>query len=375
MAPAKARLANGAERSRIRPIRPAAPDYAAMLRDACWREGAVVCDADGRELIDLVNDNGAVLLGWNDGEIDARIRAGRSPELLEIEAAERLAALIPSAEAVGLRASFEAALAEALIAAKTLTGRDGAFFCDETVSTAGDSAALAQALERFADEVAAVVIRPLDAPRAFLAEAQRLTRLAGALLIFDERKSAFRVHRGGAQARAGVFPDLTLIGASIANGRQMAAVAGVREAMRAAPGCGARIPAVTLAAACATLDRVDRDDAAQTLGVVGSEIAAEVAARLHQTAADGWLEIAGDPTWSMVSARPQPGVDPCALEAALARGLYDHGVLSLNAHVPSLAFGAAEVRRLLAAYDAVLPGLTLGATAGRFQRRPARRAS
>jgi glutamate-1-semialdehyde 2,1-aminomutase len=375
MAQAKARLANGAERPRIRPIRPAAPDYAAILRDACSREGAIVCDADGRELVDLVNDKGAVLLGWNDKEIEAKVRAGKSPELLEIEASQRLTALIPSAEAVGLRASFEGALAEALLAAKTLTGRDGAFFCDEAVSKAGDSGALAQALERFAEEVAAVVIRPLDAPRAFLAEARRLTRRFGALLIFDERKSAFRVHRGGAQNLAGVYPDLTLIGASVANGRPMAVIAGVREVMRAAPGCGARIPAACLAAACVTLERVDRVDAAQALRVTGAEIAAEVEARLNDSGAAGWLEVAGEPAWSVVKARPRPGADAGALESALSRALFDQGVLSLSAHVPSLAFGEAEMRRLLDAYNAVLPPLALSAVSGGFERRPTRRAS
>jgi glutamate-1-semialdehyde 2,1-aminomutase len=374
MAQAKARLAAGAERPRIRPIRPAAPDYAAILRDACSRAGAVVCDADGRELIDLVNDQGAVLLGWNDREIEARIRAARSPELLEIEASRRLTALIPCAEAVGLRSSFETALAEALLAAKTLTGRDGAFFCDETVSRAGDSDALSAALDRFADEVAAVVIRPLDAPRAFLSEARRLTRQAGALLIFDERKSAFRVHAGGAQALAGVFPDLTLIGASVANGRSMAVIAGAREAMRAAPGCGARVSAAALTAACVTLERIDCVDAPQALKVIGAEIAAEVERRLMAFGADGWLEVGGEPAWSVVSARRRPGADPDALEAALARALYDQGVLSLGAHVPSLAFGD-EIGRLLAAYDAALPALALGAVSGAFQRRPQRRAS
>ena len=138
MAQAKARLSGGAERPRNRPVRPAAPAYAAVLRGAQTRDGAEVRDADGHALLDVVNDQGAVLLGWNDREVEAAVRAGRDPARLETEAAERLAALIPSAEAVGFRPSFEAALADALMAAKTLTGRDGAFFCDGTAA-AGDA--------------------------------------------------------------------------------------------------------------------------------------------------------------------------------------------------------------------------------------------
>jgi glutamate-1-semialdehyde 2,1-aminomutase len=373
MAQAKARLTGGAERPRNRPVRPAAPDYAAVLRGAQARDGAEVRDADGHALLDVVNDQGAVLLGWNDREVEAAVRAGRDPARLETEAAERLAALIPSAEAVGFRASFEAALADALMAAKTLTGRDGAIFCDGTAAT-GDAAALASALDQSAGETAAVVIRPLQAPRDFLVEAQKLARAYGAVLIFDERRSAFRVHRGGVQALTGVFPDATLIGAAIANGRPMAAIAGALEPMRAMQGFGAHISAAALAAACVTLDRVERVDSAQVLRVIGAEISAEVEARLVGAGAEGWLQIGGDPAWSVVSAPPRPGGDAAALEAALAADLYEHGVLSLGAHIPSLAFGGREVGRLLAAYDAVLPGLALRTQGGAFNRRAERRA-
>lgn len=374
MAQAKARLPGGAERPRTRPVRSAAPDYRAILRGARACDGAEVRDAGGRVLLDLVNDEGAVLLGWNDREVEAGVRAGRDSERLEIEAAERLAALIPSAEAVALRPSFQAALADALMAAKCLTGRDGAFFCEETVTTAGDAAELASMFDRFEGRVAAVVIAPLDAPRAFLIEAQRLARNAGALLIFDERRSAFRVHSGGVQALTGVFPDMTLIGAAMANGRPMAAVAGAVEPMRALQGFGARISAAALAAACAALDRVERVDSAQALRVIGAEISAEIETRLAGSGAALWLQISGDPAWSVVSPRPRPDVDPAALQDALAAGLYEHGVLSHGAHVPSLAFGEPEVGRLLRAYDAVLPRVALRALAGAYDRRTARRA-
>ena len=372
MAQAKARLPGGVERPRIRPVRPAAPDYAAILRGALTRDGAEVCDVDGCALVDFVNDQGAVLLGWNDREVEAAVQAGRDPVRLEAEAAERLAALIPSTEAVGFRPSFEAALADALMAAKTLTGRDGAFFCDEAATAAGDVAALASALDRFAGEVAAVVIRPLEAPRPFLVAAQRLIRAHGALMIFDERRSAFRAHRGGVQYLAGVFPDMTLIGASVANGRPIAAIAGALEPMRALQGLGGRISTAALAAACVTLSRVERLDSAQALRVIGAEISAEIEARLAGAGADAWLQISGDPAWSVVSPRPRPGA--AALAAALADGLYEQGALSLGVHIPSLACGAHEVGRLLAAYNAVLPSLTLRADGGAFNRRMARRA-
>lgn len=374
MAQAKVR-ATGAAATRTRRVRSAAPSYAATLRDARMLQGAVVTDADGRELADFVNEQGAVLLGWADREVEAAVRAERNPELLEIEAAERLRGLMPGAEAVRFRSAFETALADALLAAKAVTGRDGAFFCDEAASAAGDMDGVRAALDKVSGELAAVVIRPLDAPRAFLAEARRLAREAGAILIFDESKTAFRVHRGGAQAFAHVQPDLTLVGAAAANGRRLAVVAGPRALMDALPQADAPVSAAALAAACVTLARVDADEPSQGLRVIGAEIAAEVETRLADTGAAAWFELHGDPAWTTVSARVRRGVDLCALEAALAAALYEQGILSFGAHVPSLETGGREVERLLAAYDAVLPELVARARNGGFDRSAARRAS
>lgn len=375
MAQARARVATGAERPRIRPIRPAAPDYGTVLRECAVREGACVGDGDGREFVDFVNEQGQVLLGWNDPEVEARALSGANPELLEIEAARRLGALIPSADAVGFRATFEQALADALLAAKTLTGRDGAFFCDEAASAAGDIAAVEQVLDRFCLDVAAVVIRPMEAPRRFLSEVRRMTVRSGAILIFDERKSALRVHPGGAQARAGVVPDMTLLGASIANGLPLAAIAGALEPMRAMCGSGMRIPAAALASACVTLQRVDEVDASRRLRASGAALVSAVELRIADCGLAPWLEVVGDATWSILCVRPDSGVDADAMLSAVNRGLYDHGVLSQGAHVLSLACGEAEVGRLLAAYEAVLPPIALRAVSGAFARRTGRRAS
>jgi glutamate-1-semialdehyde 2,1-aminomutase len=375
MAQAKVRAAGGATGPRIPQPRSAAPSYAATLRDARALHGAWVSDAEGRERVDFVNARGAVLLGWTDREVEAAVRAERNPERLEIEAAERLRALVPTAEAVRFRPAFETALADALLAAKTATGRDGAFFFDEAASAGGDVTALRGALAPVQAELAAVVIRPLDAPGAYLAEARRLTRDCGALLIFDESRTAFRVHRGGAQALAKVAPDLTLIGAALANGRRLAAVAGPEALMRALPEADAPLSAAALAAACVTLARVDEVEPAQGLRVIGAEIAAEVETRLHDTGAAAWFELSGDPAWSLVSARVRRGADPAALEAALATALWEQGVLSFGVHVPSLETGVREVERLLRAYDAVLPDLVARARSGAFVRRAMRRAS
>jgi glutamate-1-semialdehyde 2,1-aminomutase len=349
----------------------AAPAYASILKTARSVEGALVRDARGHERIDFRNGDGAVLLGWADPRVEAAV--ARTPATcsgrLEAEAAERVGELIPSAEAVGFRSTVEAALIDALVAAKTVTGRDGAFFCDDETAASGDIETLREALDRHLGEVAALVIRPMDAPRDFLLAARRITERTGVVLVFDETRTAFRVDQGGCQTLAGVKPDLTLLGSSMANGRPIAAIAGRMEPMKALSATGDRVVAAALAATCETLDRVVRDDVPDVLRVRGAEIEAEVEARLRAAGADAWLTVYGDPTWSLVAARPRAGFDAKAFEDALSAALYARGVLSFGAHVPSMATREGAVARLLAAYDAVLPPLVRKAKAGAFDRR------
>jgi len=365
-----------AARPRSAPKAPAsAPAYASILKTARKVEGALVRDSAGIERIDLRNGDGSVLLGWSDPLVEAAV--ARTPSVcssrLEAEAAERVGELIPSAEAVGFRSTVEAALVDALVAAKTVTGRDGAFFVDDETAAGGDADALKGALDRHLGEVAAVVIRPMDAPREFLLSARRLCDRAGVVLVFDETRTAFRVDLGGAQTLAGVMPDLTILGSSLANGRPIAAVAGRMEPMTAMTATGDRVTACALAAACATLDRVVREDVPDMLRVRGAEIEAEIETRLRQTGADLWIGLCGDPTWSIVAARPRPDADPNALEDALSNALYGHRVLSFGAHVPSLATREGAIGRLVAAYEAVLPRIVRMAEAGVFA--PVRRRS
>lgn len=347
----------------------ATPTYAATLKSARMAVGATITDRNGVARLDLCNAEGAVLLGWADARVEHAVATTRADQHCQAEAAERIGMLLPCAEAVAFRSHLNHALADALSAAKTLTGRDGAFFCDDDTTARGDGEAVTAALERHAGQVAALVIRPMEASRDFLVTARKLTRRDGVLLIFDESRTAFRVHKGGAQGLHGVTPDIALLGPSLANGRPIAAVAGRVEPMRLLSASGDRVPGVALAAACATLDRVARDDVPECLTLRGAEIEAEIEGRLVRTGAANWLGLFGDPTWSLMAARPRVGFDAEVLEAALAQGLYDQGVLSFGAHVASMALNEAAVVRLLAAYDAVLPGLVERAASGEFERR------
>jgi glutamate-1-semialdehyde 2,1-aminomutase len=101
----------------------------------------------------------------------------------------------------------------------------------------GDLAALGELLDRHRGEVAAVVMEPLRSEwpaEGYLAGVQALAREHGAVLVFDEVSAGLRFGPGGAQARLGVTPDITVLAKSISNGYPMAAVVGRREVMEPA---------------------------------------------------------------------------------------------------------------------------------------------
>ena len=349
--------------------RTAAPTYASTLKTARMALGGTITDRAGVERIDFCNAEGAVLLGWADPRVENAVANPADGRSVHGEAAEWIGVLMPCAEAVAFRSHLNHALADVLSAAKTVTGRDGAFFVDDETVASGDFEPVAGALERHAGRVAALVIRPMEADKAFLSAARRASQRDGVLLVFDESRTAFRVHKGGAQGLHGVVPDMCILGPSLANGRPVAAIAGRVEPMRLLTATGEAVPTQALAAVCATLDRVAREDVPDVLTLRGAEIEAEIETRLQCTGAGEWLDLYGDPTWSLLAAAPRLGLDGQALEEALSQALYAEGVLSFGAHVPSMAVNGSVIARLLGAYDAVLPRLVDRIAAGDFERR------
>lgn len=324
-------------------------DYASVLRASRARTGAWIHAETGARWLDLVNADGAILLGWNDAEVEAAA-ADPAASGLPARVAARLAAMIPHAEAVAFETTLSHAVAGALMAARNLTGRDGAFFCDEAVSVAGSLEDLTALIDERGGELAAIVIRPLDAAPSFLKAVRRLADRAGAMLIFEEGRSALRVHRGGAQGLSGVRADAVVMGPSLANGRALCAVTGSVELLSVFERQGEHPELAAFAAADVVLSRVARDDVAQSLQVNGAEVVAELQMRLISTGASQMIGIHGDPSWSVMAG-------DTAFEMALSQALAAEGVMFHGAHIISASWGGRETGVLLNAYDRVLAPL------------------
>jgi glutamate-1-semialdehyde 2,1-aminomutase len=248
--------------------------------------GARVRDADGRSYVDYVMSYGPHLYGHLPGFLQRALRrASRkgtsfgAPTVLEVRLAERVAAMVPSVEMVRFVSSGTEAAMSAVRLARAVTGRqrivkvEGGYHghADSFLVAAGsgvatlaiagspgvpedvaalttvvpynDAGALEATFAKFRGDVAALVLEPVAAnmglvppAEGYLAAARRLTREAGALLVFDEVISGFRLAPGGAQEIAGIAPEVTVLGKILGGGLPVGAYGGPRALMeRVAP--------------------------------------------------------------------------------------------------------------------------------------------
>jgi glutamate-1-semialdehyde 2,1-aminomutase len=157
-----------------------------------------------------------------------------------------------------------------------------------------DVAALRSAADAAGEELAAIVIEPvverLPSPE-WMATARALCDRVGAVLVFDEVKTGFRLRPGGYGELSGVAPDLAVFGKAMANGHPLAAVVGNAEVMDAARATwiSSTLASETLAlaAASAVLDRHAQEDVCAALARIGAELRDAVARALAASGATG----------------------------------------------------------------------------------------
>ncbi len=244
-------------------------------------QGSHIWDADGKKYVDYVCSWGPLLLGHRAPEIldalECALESGTSfgmPTEREVDLAEAICDAVPSIEMVRLVNSGTEATMSALRLARAATGRDLAVkfegcyhghvdsllvkagsgvatlgipdtagvpkaFADTTIALPFNNVeALRECFESYGDKIAAVIVEPVvgnmgcvpPAP-GFLQSLRDATARYGALLIFDEVMTGFRVAFGGAQQLYGIRPDLTTLGKVIGGGLPVGAYGGRRELM------------------------------------------------------------------------------------------------------------------------------------------------
>ena len=294
--------------------------------------GCQLTTAGGDSLTDCTMALGAVALGYADSHVTGRVvdavAAGNVAGLshvMEVEVAERLCDVIPCAETVRFLKTGAEAVAAAVRIARTATGRSrvigSGYFgwlgwwtgaagvpagvhADYTPVAFDDVAQLERAAGEAGSDLAAIVLEPvverLPSPE-WIAAARAACDRVGAVLVFDEVKTGFRLRTGGYQEYAGVTPDLATFGKAMANGFPLAAVVGRAAVMDAAAATWISSTlageSTALAAASAVLDWHEKADVCESLWSVGRDMRAGVAAAATQSGVDGVRVDGIDPMW------------------------------------------------------------------------------
>ena len=384
-------------------------------------EGSRIWDVDGKEYIDYVGSWGPAILGHAPKVVVDAVQAAASrgvsfgiPNPLEVEMAELICRWVPSIEKVRMVNSGTEATMSCLRLARGFTGRDkiikfeGCYHghVDALLVQAGSGAlthgrpdsagvpaefaaltislpfnnieAVRAAFRENQKEIAAIILEPIPANAGlyfpqenFLENLRDECTKNGALLIFDEVMTGFRVARGGVQELFGVRPDLTALGKVIGGGLPVGAFGGRAEIMELLSPLGPVYQAGTLsgnplamAAGLAQLRELERIDGWKKLETIGArfeKLLRETLRELkllwvfHRIGSMFCLFFTADPVTDLASAkRSDPEEFARYFRACLERGVYfapsqfETGFLSTAHTVDDIVRTAAAVREALA---------------------------
>jgi glutamate-1-semialdehyde 2,1-aminomutase len=357
-------------------------------------KGSRVWDVDGNEYIDFVNGLAAITLGHGDAEVTdavtdqlARGVLFSLPHPVEIAVAEKIIDIVPSAQMVRFGKNGSDVTSAAVRLARAFTGRDHIIVCgyhgwqDWYIATTTRSLGIPEVIKTLSHkfvynqietleklfsslpgQVAAVIMEPMNHAYPavdFLQKVRDLTARNGALLIFDEVITGFRLAPGGAQELFGIMPDLTTMGKGLGNGYPVSAIAGRADVMKLLEEVFFSFTfggeALSLAAANVVLRKIKDDKVPARLEALGKILIEKIQNLIKKHDVSTIFSISGHPSWTFLNIKDTAGYQSATIKTLLLQELFKRGILSIGTHNLSYAHSPEDLGILERVYDEVFP--------------------
>ncbi len=351
--------------------------------------GAYFWDVDGNQYIDFVNSLASITLGYNDPDVTKAV-AEQLPNgtiyslshELEFKVAEKIIEMVPCAEMVRFGKNGSDATSGAIRLARAFTGRDHVLVCGyhgwqdwyigSTTRDLGvpkavkelthkfnynDIQSLEDKLKELKGQVAAVILEPVNVvpPKDnFLEKVKQLTHDHGAVLIFDETITGFRLANGGAQEFFGVTPDLATFGKGLANGYPLSAVAGKAEIMKLMEDIFFSFTfggeTLSLAASYAALTKLQTEPVISKMSLIGEKIITQLNALISEFKLESVFSVSGYPVWSFLIIKDTEKYTSWELKTLFLQEMFANGIFILGSHNINYAHSEKDVEKLMKSY-------------------------
>ncbi|MBU0630360.1 MAG: aminotransferase class III-fold pyridoxal phosphate-dependent enzyme [Candidatus Margulisbacteria bacterium] len=356
-------------------------------------KGSHVWDVDGNEFIDYPMALGAIILGHSYPSVNRAIMQQLEkgivyslPHPLEVELAEILVEIIPCAEMVRFGKNGSDATAGAVRTARAYTGRDKVACCgyhgwqdwyigtttrnagvpgavqDLTLTfTYNDIDSLKKVFDENKGQIAAVIMEPVgivEPKNRFLQQVKELAHKNGALLIFDEVVTGFRMGLGGAQQYFNVIPDMACIGKAMANGLPISCVVGRKEIMETFDEVFFSFTfggeCLSLAAAIATISEMMKKNVIKKIWANGKKLQEGYNCLAQEMNLGHITQCAGLPPHTVITYDNLGEIDPLLIRTLFQQEAIKRGVLAIGVHNVCYSHSSEDIDKTLKAYRGTL---------------------
>jgi len=366
-------------------------------------KGCHVWDVDGNEYIDYGMGLRPIILGYCYPAVDKAISRQLGDGItftlmhpLEVEVAELLTDIIPCAEAVRYGKNGSDATTAAVRVARAYTGRDKIAICgyhgwhDWYIVTTNRNKgvpkimkqlsftfqynnieSLKKLFDAYPDEFAAVIMEPVGVtpPKDdFLKQVQKITHDHGAILIFDEIITGFRLSLGGAQEYFGVTPDLATFGKAMANGMPISALVGKQEIMNVLNDTFFSFTfggeCLSLAATIATINELKAKKVIPFIWAQGKKLQEGYNKLTRELKLEDYTQCVGYPPSTLAKFFGKKSEDSLLMKSLVQQELLKMGILWAAYHAISYSHKNVEIDRTLEAFEGALKILKKASRAG-----------